>query len=64
MRILVTGASGLLGVNLASEASREHEVTGQVNALPLQGAGFEQITGDLMEDGAVEQMLDQARPDW
>jgi len=64
MRILVTGASGLLGVNLAIEASREHEVTGQVNALPLLGAGFSQISGDLMEDGAVERMLDEANPDW
>jgi dTDP-4-dehydrorhamnose reductase len=64
MRILVTGASGLLGVNLAMAAAREHEVTGQVNAMPLQGASFSQITGDLLADGAVERMLDEARPDW
>ena len=31
MRILVTGASGLLGLNLALEASEEHTVFGLVN---------------------------------
>ncbi len=40
MRILVTGASGLLGVNLAMEASREHEVIGVTNTLDLEGTPF------------------------
>lgn len=64
MRILVTGASGLLGVNLALEASGAHQVTGHVNALVLRHAPFDQLTGDLLADGAVQNMMDAARPDW
>ena len=38
MRLLVTGASGLLGLNLAIEASHEHEVIGSVNRNLLNNA--------------------------
>ncbi len=36
MRVLITGASGLLGVNLALEAAKDHTVTGQINELYLK----------------------------
>lgn len=64
MRILITGASGLLGVNLALELAKEHTVFGQINALPLKGAPFSQLSGNLLEAGAVEKMLEDAHPDW
>jgi len=64
MRILITGASGLLGVNLALEFAKEHIVYGQINALPLKNAPFTQLSGDLLKAGAVEQMLEVTRPDW
>lgn len=35
MRILVTGASGLLGLNLALEAARDHTVFGVTNRNPI-----------------------------
>ena len=41
MRVLITGASGLLGVNLALEAAKDHTVTGQINELFLNGAPFD-----------------------
>ncbi|MBA4419980.1 MAG: hypothetical protein C0391_02420 [Anaerolinea sp.] len=64
MRVLITGASGLLGVNLALEAAKVHTVYGQIKALPLKGAPFTQLSGDLMEDGAVERMMETAQPEW
>lgn len=64
MRILVTGASGLLGLNLALEASKEHTVFGQVNTHGLRGTDFSVVQADLLAPGAIERLLDQARPDW
>lgn len=64
MRILITGASGLLGVNLALEAAKVHTVYGQINALPLKDAPFHQISGDLLEKNAVEKLIDTVEPDW
>lgn len=63
-RILITGASGLLGLNLALEASRRHAVFGAVNRRALPGAPFEVLQADLLAPGAVERLLERARPDW
>jgi dTDP-4-dehydrorhamnose reductase len=65
MRILITGASGLLGLNLALEAARSgHEVYGVVHNHSLRTAAFQTIVSDLLAPGALERILDQARPDW
>lgn len=64
MRILITGASGLLGVNLALEASKEHTVFGLTNAHPLHTRAFTAIQGDLLAPGTVERLLDETQPDW
>ncbi len=64
MRILITGASGLLGVNLALEAARDHIVIGQINALHLNNAPFEQRSGDLLKPNAVEELVESSQPDW
>jgi dTDP-4-dehydrorhamnose reductase len=64
MRVLVTGASGLLGLNLALEASKEHTVYGQVKDHALHTGAFTVLKADLLAPGAVERLLDQARPDW
>ena len=73
-RILVTGASGLLGVNLALEASRENSegsaveynrhVYGLVNDNRLSTDHFTVIQGDLLAPGTVERLLDEIQPDW
>ncbi len=62
-RILITGASGLLGINLALEAMCEHEVAG-VDRGKLTSAPFPVIKGDLLYLGTIDSILDQARPDW
>jgi dTDP-4-dehydrorhamnose reductase len=64
MRILITGASGLLGLNLALEFSKEHPVFGQVNRHSLRSTAFSVLEVDLLAPGAVQSLLDQAQPDW
>ena len=64
MRLLVTGASGLLGLNLALEASRENEVYGSVNRNLLKNAPFTVIQSDLTQPGSLNQLLAESCPDW
>ncbi len=64
MRILITGASGLLGINLAMEASKKHEVYGVVNSQPLKNPPFKCIVADLLAQDAYKEIFEQVRPDW
>jgi dTDP-4-dehydrorhamnose reductase len=64
MRILITGASGLLGVNLAMATTRRHTVFGTVNQHSLESVAFTVVQTDLLAPGAVERLLDQVQPDW
>jgi dTDP-4-dehydrorhamnose reductase len=64
MRLLVTGASGLLGLNLALEAARDHMVYGVVHSHPIQTTAFEVLTTDLLAPGALERVLAETQPDW
>jgi len=64
VRVLVTGASGLLGVNLALEAAKENTVFGLVNRQHLKTHAFSVIQGDLLAPGAVQKLLDTTHPDW
>jgi dTDP-4-dehydrorhamnose reductase len=68
MRILVTGASGLLGLNLALEAAGDatgkYTVYGQVNRHGLVTRAFTVLKEDLLAPGAVERLLAATRPDW
>ena len=63
MRLLITGASGLLGLNLALEAIKNHQVIG-VDRSHLTGLPFELVSADLLERDAVDQVLDILQPDW
>ena len=62
MKLLVTGASGLLGINLAMEAMRAHEVIG-VDRGKLKSAPFQVLQADLFHRDALDSLLDSARPD-
>ncbi|MFZ0532139.1 MAG: SDR family oxidoreductase [Anaerolineales bacterium] len=64
MRILITGASGLLGLNLALETTRRHAVFGTVNHHALKTDAFTVIQTDLLAPGAVERLLERTQPDW
>jgi len=62
-RILVTGASGLLGINFAQEMMPEHTITG-VDRGKLVSAPFSTLQYDLLEADAVDAVLDKSNPDW
>jgi dTDP-4-dehydrorhamnose reductase len=64
MRILITGASGLLGLNLALEAASGHTVFGLVNQHGLRTQAFTVLHADLLQPGAIQNVLDETQPDW
>jgi dTDP-4-dehydrorhamnose reductase len=64
MHILITGASGLLGLNLALEATHRHTVFGSANQNSLKTSAFQVIQTDLLAPGAVERLLEASQPDW
>jgi dTDP-4-dehydrorhamnose reductase len=64
MRILITGASGLLGVTLALEAAKQYTVTGTTQTQKLSTQAFRVIQCDLLAPGAVEELLDKTQPEW
>jgi dTDP-4-dehydrorhamnose reductase len=61
-RILITGASGLLGLNLALDASRAHDVIG-VDRNTLASAPFKVIKADLLDPQMVPNILDESKPE-
>ncbi len=64
MRILVTGASGLLGLNLSLIAMRHgHEVVGWINTRTMRHAPFLSQTHDLYDLGSIADAVDAAEPD-
>ena len=63
MRLLLTGVTGLLGINLAWEALQAgHEIVG-VGRRPLPRAPFRVLSLDLAVQGAAEAAFRMARPD-
>jgi dTDP-4-dehydrorhamnose reductase len=63
-KVLVTGASGLLGLNLGFQAAGRYRVTGVVNSNSLTHAPFEVVSADLGIPGTFARILERARPDF
>ena len=63
MKLLITGASGLLGINLAMEAMRAHEVIG-VDRGKLKSAPFQVFPIDFLQTNKIHSLLDSTKPDW
>lgn len=57
MRLLITGASGLLGLNIALDASRSHEVTA-IDRRGLLGPPFKLVRADLLAHDAIDGALE------
>jgi dTDP-4-dehydrorhamnose reductase len=62
MKILVTGASGLLGLNLSLMEIGNHTVVG-VDRSKLADTPFELLKADLLDPQAVNHILNTVRPD-
>jgi dTDP-4-dehydrorhamnose reductase len=63
MKIFVTGISGLLGVNLAWQLKDRFEVHGCFNRHVFTAKGIEAVQCDLTREGAIDALLESARPD-
>ena len=63
MRLLITGASGLLGINLAMEAMREHEVIG-IDRGKLKSTPFQVFKAAILRTDEINSILDSTSPDW
>lgn len=63
-RLLITGASGLLGANLAYLAAPSHDVVAVSGRSQLRLDGALCVSADLSADGSVRALLEQHRPQW
>jgi dTDP-4-dehydrorhamnose reductase len=64
MRLVVTGASGLLGLNLSLVASAQgHSVTGLVHSQKLHGVPFDLRQVDLLETQTALDTIDVLQPE-
>jgi dTDP-4-dehydrorhamnose reductase len=64
MQLLITGASGLLGLNLAVTAAHKHEVYGVVNRHLLKATDFAVVATDLLQPEAAGSIIKTVQPDW
>ncbi|MCF6278219.1 MAG: SDR family oxidoreductase [Anaerolineales bacterium] len=62
MKILVTGASGLLGLNLSLQMHPKHHIIG-VDRANLVNTPFDLIKLDLLDWSALPKLLDDSQPD-
>jgi dTDP-4-dehydrorhamnose reductase len=62
MRILITGSSGLLGLNLALDAMGSNQIIG-VDRDKLASVPFELINADLLVPDAVRRVLVESKPE-
>ena len=62
-RCLVTGASGLLGLNLCLQLSPEFELFGVSNTISLNNLPFQTIKKNLEEPDSIKNIIDQYKPD-
>ncbi len=63
MRILVTGASGLLGLNLSLHLKSVHKVLGILHTQELREPPFRTFKDDYSDFVSLESLISKARPD-
>ena len=63
MRILVTGASGLLGLNLCQAKAKEHDIFGIVHQTQLDNVPFTLIRQDLTDKNSLTEIFNQTEPE-
>lgn len=61
---LVTGASGLLGLNFCLAVDgKKHKVTGVDNRNPLKWINFKMLQANLTKPGSVQRIIEEVKPD-
>ena len=61
---LVTGVSGLLGLNFALAVDgKKHQVTGVANTAPLTWATFKNVEAELTRPGVIEELINTHKPE-
>ena len=63
MRIIITGASGLLGANLAVDLGARHDVLAIFNQHPLHSSAFRAARCDLLSGSDFADLASAERPD-
>jgi dTDP-4-dehydrorhamnose reductase len=63
-RLLITGASGLLGANLVLTAHEEHEVIAVYHRHPIELEGVQSVSADLCQPGRAKELFDHHQPGW
>ena len=64
MRILVTGASGLLGLNLCLHLAEEHKIFGTFHESELKKPPFKAVYCDLKDSRSIEALIDKTKPEF
>lgn len=64
MRILVTGASGLLGLNLCLHLAEEHKIFGTYHSRELKKPPFQVAYCDLKNSQSIEALIDKTKPEF
>lgn len=62
-RILVTGASGLLGLNFCLQYAGQHELIGMSHSYPLSGTPFKVLTADLTQPDVAAKIITATGPE-
>ena len=62
-RVLITGVSGLLGINFALQIADQHQVFGVYQHKALQGTPFKAFQADLTVPGEVEKVFELTNPE-
>jgi|Deesub1362A_J573_1020465.scaffolds.fasta_scaffold01365_2 dTDP-4-dehydrorhamnose reductase len=63
-RLLVTGASGLLGANVVLEATSRHRVMAVYHRHPLREDGWQALRADLGRPQEVARLFAEWKPEW
>ncbi len=63
-RLLITGASGLLGANLVSSTERSFDVIAVVHTQTIAFSRAQTVRADLADAHAVHTLFEDHRPDW
>ena len=63
-RLLITGASGLLGANLVLAAHEDHEVIALYYRHAIELEGVHSMSADLSQPGKAKELFVNLQPDW